>query len=181
MKLLTEDINSYLELYETPMVLSMVDPNEILQHVMAIHNRKIEQSEAVIEMARFPLLPSHPLLLSQLFGNLIDNAIKFRKLIAPPFVTFKYSQADEMNAVQGAIKNIPYGIISVTDNGIGFTEEESEHVFDLFYRVHDKSKYKGSGIGLSIAKKIMAMHNGFITAEGRPAGGATFSCYFPLR
>jgi PAS domain S-box-containing protein len=181
MKLLTEDINSYLELYETSMVLSMVDPNEILQHVIAILKRKIEQSEAVIETAKFPLLPSHPLLLSQLLSHLIDNAIKFRKLVSPPIIKIKYSQADEINAVPGAIKNIPYGIISVTDNGIGFNEEEADHVFDLFYRVHDKSKYKGSGIGLSICKKIMAMHEGFITAEGNPAYGATFSCYFPLR
>jgi len=79
-----------------------------------------------------------------------------------------------------ALKNTPYAIISVSDNGIGFDDTESEKIFELFYRIPAKIKNKGSGIGLAICKKIMAMHHGFITAEGSPAGGAAINCYFPM-
>ena len=181
MKLLTSDINMYLELYENPVILSPVDPNEILQTVLSREQKKIEQHSAEIEITHFPILPSHPVLLSQLFSSLIDNAIKFRKVVLPPVIKIKYSQADEMNSIPLAVKNMPYGIISVSDNGIGFTEEEAERIFDLFYRASDTVKYKGSGIGLSMCKKIMSLHGGFITAEGARAHGATINCYFPLK
>ncbi len=180
MKLLTDDINTYLELHETNVVLTPVDPNEIVRHVLSILQKKIGQYDVQIEATQFPVIPSHPKLLSLLLIKLIDNAIKYRKLVAAPLIKIKYSQADEMNAIPGARKNIPYGIISVSDNGIGFRESEAEKIFNLFYRVDDKSSYHGSGIGLSVCKKIMDLHGGFITAEGIPANGATFTCYFPL-
>ncbi len=180
MKLLTDDINIYLELYESEIILSPVDPNEILRHVLSILQKKIGQYDVQIEVTPFPVIPSHPKLLSLLLIKLIDNAIKYRKLVTTPVVKIKYSQADEMNAVPGARKNMPYGIISVSDNGIGFRETEAEKIFNLFYRVDDKSSFHGSGIGLSVCKKIMDLHGGFITAEGIPANGAIFTCYFPL-
>ena len=127
-----------------------------------------------------PALLADPYLFSRLLIQLIDNSFKFRKLIQPPVIKIKYSQADEMNALPMALKNTPYTIISVSDNGIGFDDTESEKIFELFYRIPAKIKYKGSGIGLAICKKIMAMHHGFITAEGSVAGGATVNCYFPM-
>ena len=84
-----------------------------------------------------------------------------------------------MNAVEEAIKNIRYTIISVFDNGIGFPEEHSEKLFEIFFRVESRGKYKGSGIGLAVCKKIMSMHGGFIIAESSLSVGSTFSCYFP--
>jgi PAS domain S-box-containing protein len=181
MKLLTDDINGYLQLYEIGVNKTLVSLNDILRDALSRMKGKIEQAGATIESADLPQLYADPFLLSRLLACLIDNAIKFRKVIVPLLIKIKYSQADEINAVPEAVKDTPYTIISVSDNGIGFNEEQSDKIFELFFRLHDKSIYKGSGIGLAICKKIMAMHGGFITAEGRPANGATFNCYFPLK
>ena len=181
MKLLTDDINTYLQLYDIGINLSLIDPNPILEQVILGIQEQISDSNASIEVGQMPALLADPYLFSRLMMQLIDNSFKFRKLIQPPVIKIKYSQADEMNAVPIALKNTPYTIISVSDNGTGFDDTESEKIFELFYRIPAKIKYKGSGIGLAICKKIMAMHHGFITAEGSPAGGATFNCYFPMK
>jgi PAS domain S-box-containing protein len=179
MKLLTEDINAYLRLYDLGINKTLIDPNSIVAEVLSRIKGKIEQAGATIEVTNLPSIYADPLLFSMLIGHLIDNALKFRKLVVPISIKVRYSQADEMNAVEEAIKNIPYTIISVFDNGIGFPEEDSEKLFDIFFRLENRGRYKGSGIGLAVCKKIMSMHGGFIIAESLPSIGATFSCYFP--
>jgi hypothetical protein len=76
-------------------------------------------------------------------------------------------------------KRKEYFKITVSDNGIGFEQEYSEKIFILFNRLHQKSDYVGTGIGLSICKKIAENHNGFIIAEGKPGIGAAFSVFLP--
>jgi len=181
MKLLTEDINAYLGLHDIAINKSLINPNQIVADVVLQLKGKIEQAGATIELTDLPSLYADPLLFSILVTNLLDNSLKFRKLAFPSIIKIKYSQADEMNAISGAISNMPYIIVSISDNGIGFREEEAENIFELFVRLQEGGKYKGSGIGLAICKKIMAMHNGFITAESVPATGSTFNCYFPSR
>jgi two-component system, chemotaxis family, sensor kinase Cph1 len=68
--------------------------------------------------------------------------------------------------------------LKISDNGIGFRDEENEKIFDLFFQL-DAGKHKGSGIGLAICKKIMEMHGGFIKAESAPGKGTVINCYFP--
>ncbi|MGK4569322.1 ATP-binding protein [Flavobacterium sp. 3HN19-14] len=75
--------------------------------------------------------------------------------------------------------DIRYHEISFIDNGIGFDAAEGENLFSIFYRLHDRNHYKGSGIGLAVCRKIMALHGGYITAEGEKGKGATITCYFP--
>ena len=181
MNLLTDDINAYFKLYDLDVEITETDPNEIIKNVHDAFKTKLAQYNATIEYTEMPKLPSHPLLLTQLLSNLVDNSLKFRKQIIAPVIRINYSQADEMNAIPAALKDRPYGIISVSDNGIGVNEGETEKIFELFYRLSDKGKNRGFGIGLAICKKIMAMHHGFITAESNPANGATFNCYFPLK
>jgi signal transduction histidine kinase len=180
MKLLTEDINGFLRLYEIGVHPTLIDPNVVLDNVVSKMQRKFEQANAEIEVKKLPALNADPLLLSWLFTNLLDNCIKFRKMVAAPVIKIRSSRADEMNVISTATKNVQYLIISILDNGIGFKDTEAERIFELFYRINDKSYYRGSGIGLTICKKIMEMHGGFITAEGSPAHGATFNCYFPV-
>ena len=179
MKLLTDDINNYLQLYEIGVSKSRIDPNQVMNDLLEKMRPKIIQSNAKIESVQLPILLADPYLFSILMNNLIDNAIKYSKLIGTPEIKIKYSRADEINAISGALKNTPYIIISVSDNGLGFKEEEAEKVFELFFRVYDKSKHRGSGIGLALCKKIMSMHGGFINAESIPGHGSTFNCLFP--
>jgi signal transduction histidine kinase len=180
MKLLTEDINGFLRLYEIGVHPTLIDPNTILGNVLSKMERKLEQSNAEIDAVKLPSLYADPLLISWLFTNLLDNSIKFRKMVASPVIRIRFSRADEMNVITSATKNVKYVIISISDNGIGFTDTQAERIFELFYRIQDKTYYRGSGTGLTICKKIMEMHGGFITAEGFPARGATFNCYFPV-
>jgi signal transduction histidine kinase len=70
--------------------------------------------------------------------------------------------------------------VVIEDNGIGFDQEESEKIFQLFHRLHARHEYEGSGIGLAIVHRTMENHNGFIKAHGTPGQGAEFILYFPL-
>jgi len=181
MKLLTDDINNYLQLYEKPVYKLMIDPNAIVEEVIARSEGKIDRAAATIELNQLPTLYADPVLFAMLISHLLDNALKFRKLAVSTTIKIKHSLADEMNAIPEAIHDMSYTIISVSDTGIGFNEEYAEKIFELFFRLEEKGKYKGSGIGLAVCKKIMALHNGFITAESSPAAGSTFNCYFPGR
>jgi PAS domain S-box-containing protein len=179
MKLLSDDIGKYLQLYDKGIEKALIDPNILLQELVSKLERKISEANATIEIGDLPVLPVDRLLFSPLLLNLIDNSIKYRDLSRPLSIQIKSSRADELNEFWQAKKNSPYIIISVSDNGVGFKQEESEKVFELFSKLNDSSQYKGSGIGLAICKKIMEMHGGFITAAGRPGEGASFYCYFP--
>ena len=181
LKLLTDDINKYLQLYDIGMHKAMIDPGKIIQSALSSISKKVNEANATIEVGSLVPLQADPLLFSILLINLVDNAIKFRKLVVPPLIKIRASRADEINAVPGASRDTPYIIISVSDNGIGFGEDDAEKIFELFFQLNTKGTYKGSGIGLAICKKIMDMHGGFITSEARSAHGATFNCYFPAR
>lgn len=97
-----------------------------------------------------------------------------------PVIKISYSRADELNSISKALKNTPYFIITVTDNGTGFDNEDAEKMFELFSQLQEQEKPKGSGVGLAICKKIMEMHGGFISAEGERVDGASVHCYFPV-
>ena len=107
-----------------------------------------------------------------LLHHLVDNAIKFNNN-QKPVIHIQCTQV----AKETGTGVQEYYKLSVTDNGIGFNEEDKERMFQMFEKLHDKS-FKGSGMGLAIARKIMEVHEGFITAENHEAGGSTFTCYF---
>ena len=141
---------------------------------------RIIQSGATVKTDVLPIIQGYPSLLRVLFNHLIDNAIKFRKEHSEHLVHIKAGQ------IEGAAINHPlanrdsiYFVVTVSDNGIGFLPEDEEKIFEMFYRVHEK-KYRGSGIGLPISKKIMDIHGGFIAAKCNPEC-TEFNCYFPIK
>ena len=180
MRLLTNDISNYLQFYDLGIQKQMINPNSIIKNVIAAMKGKIEDAQAMIKTTELPSFPADPLLFSHLMTNLLDNAIKFRKLVVEPIIKIHYSHADELNAMPKAANNTGYIILVVSDNGIGFQQDEMDKMFELFHQIPNQGKYKGSGMGLAICKKIMEMHGGFIAAEGERARGASFQCYFPL-
>jgi signal transduction histidine kinase len=113
---------------------------------------------------------------------LITNAIKFRKKELKPKIIIQSEKikGEKINAPDGKIKTEhSYYKISVIDNGIGFDEKYTEKIFAVFQRLHGRNEYKGTGIGLSICKKITENHKGFITAKSKEGEGATFIIYLP--
>jgi signal transduction histidine kinase len=142
----------------------------------------IEEKNARIEYGNLPTVKIIPLQFEQLFINLISNAIKYSKIDVPPLITIT-SMIVPGKEITGldVIKTINYWKISVEDNGIGFEQQYSNKIFELFQRLHGSSGYAGTGIGLAICSKIMRNHEGFIDAFGRPGIGSTFNIYLPLK
>ncbi|MDQ3017616.1 MAG: ATP-binding protein, partial [Bacteroidota bacterium] len=121
-----------------------------------------------------------PFQIRQLLSNLITNSIKFARQDMDPEITIKAAVINGDNTIHPQLqRDKKYCLITVRDNGIGFETTFSEQIFGLFQRLHGKTEYPGTGIGLSICKKIVENHQGVIIAEGRPGNGATFSMYLP--
>jgi len=108
--------------------------------------------------------------LRQLLQNLIANALKFNREGTPPVVTL----------AAAPIGDGTRWLITVEDNGVGFTEDQSERIFEVFHRLHGVSDFEGTGMGLSICQKIVTRHGGTIKAVGRPDEGALFEVVLPL-
>lgn len=156
------------------------DLNVILEKVKAELKEVIEEKKACIEATILPELNVIPFQFEQLFTNMISNSLKFSKPGTPPHITIR---AEIVNGTHHNHTNSDhdrkYYSFSVSDNGIGFEPRFNEKIFDLFQRLHSRSDYNGTGIGLSICKRIVENHNGFITANGEPGKGATFKIYLP--
>jgi signal transduction histidine kinase len=182
MNLLTDDIVEYSGIHAPTEAPVEVDLNDLLKVVRDDLEKLVTDTSAIIECQDCPVIFGYPQLLSLLFHHLIENAIKFRKEDGKPVIHVEHltKQGAEIEYTS-AEADKTYNVISVKDNGDGFNQEEAEKIFEMFSRLHQKGKYKGSGIGLAICKKIMDIHGGFITASAEEGKGAAFSCYFPLQ
>ena len=168
MQTMIHDILSYTRIKGED-VFEPVNPAELLQGILADMAETIEEQKATITIAELPVINGIPFLLKQLFSNLLNNSFKFRDAQRPPHIIISATEA----AAPG------YITIRYADNGIGFRNEHSEKIFDVFARLHTKDKYAGSGIGLALCRKIMTRHNGKITASGKEGQGAIFDMSFP--
>lgn len=144
-----------------------VNLNNILETVLADYELLIKEKDAVINKTILPVIKGIPLQMEQLFSNLISNSLK-------------YSSETPVIEIFHLIENNTITLI-FKDNGIGFDTEYSEQIFKLFQRLHGKGEYAGTGIGLSICKKIAEQHGGTIQAESSPGNGATFKIILPLQ
>jgi PAS domain S-box-containing protein len=145
-----------------------VNYNELIANVLADLEIFIKESNAKINVQPLPVLYSNPTEIRQLFQNLINNAIKFSPKGATPEITITAEkQKDEWR-------------FAVTDNGIGISEENRDKIFVIFKRLHNRSEYEGTGIGLSHCKKIVEQHGGKIWVESEPGKGSTFYFTIPV-
>ena len=118
----------------------------------------------------------------KLFYNLINNALKFSLHDTKPVITItcRILTDDELDSYEITYKHIPYCEIIFSDNGMGFNQEYSEQIFGLFKRLNHKLEFPGSGIGLSLCRKVVANHNGRIFAKSSENEGASFFIILPL-
>ena len=138
----------------------------------------IEQKNAEIEIGWLPVIEADGLQMRQLFQNLISNALKFSRAGVRPWVSISGRMLDEP---EGAIPGGPTCEIVVQDNGIGFEAQFEEQIFVVFQRLHSRSEYEGTGIGLALCRKITDRHGGTIVAKSGDGQGATFIVTLPAR
>jgi light-regulated signal transduction histidine kinase (bacteriophytochrome) len=146
--------------------LEKVDCNQVINTVLADLAFAIDESKASIFVNELPVVDAYPTEIKQLFQNLVYNAIKFRKKNMAPHI--RISATHDNDEWQ----------FSVQDNGIGIETKHSERIFVIFQRLHNRTEYEGSGIGLAHCKKIAELHGGRIWLNSEPGIGSTF--YFTI-
>jgi PAS domain S-box-containing protein len=149
-----------------------LDLNEIIRAIQTDLETVIQRKSALIVSDPLPEIPGYAILIYQLFYNLISNALKFSRPDKPPRIEIRYSQ--QMTDYK------PMAVIVVKDNGIGFEPRDAEKIFYSFSRLNAKEDYEGTGLGLSLCKKIVSRHQGYISASGEPGVGAEFTVKLPL-
>lgn len=157
------------------------DLTHLLLEVKSELEIEIERTRAVIQITKLPVIWAIPSLVQQLFYNLLSNAIKFRKKDIPPVIRIS-AQKKKAEDLEYFVKHpvaSRYCLVSVEDNGIGFDESYAKEIFVVFKRLHSYHEFEGSGVGLSICKKIAEKHSGFITASSEPGNGSIFTVGFP--
>lgn len=157
---------------------SPVDLNTVLANIEDIYSEHIIEKNAVITKSELPIILGLPEQVAQVFNNLINNALKFARHGEQPNI--HVSAKKERNTTINNV-NVDYWKIDITDNGIGFEPEYEQKIFEIFQRLHSKTEYDGTGIGLSICKKIMQKHDGYIQATSKLNEGSVFSLYFPIK
>lgn len=164
----------------TELILEPCDLNAIVEESMDNLQLSIIEKQAEVEYKNLPTIYASHIQLSQLFTNLIDNAIKYSRPAIKPHIEITGSMIAGKEIGHPLANNQKeYHTIKIADNGIGFKKEYETRIFELFQRLHGRNEYSGTGIGLAIVKKIVINHNGFIVAEGKEGIGSTFIIYIP--
>jgi signal transduction histidine kinase len=182
MRSLIDNLLEFSRITRRTQIFEPTDLNIIIKTVSNELELLFDETNAKLVVdSMLPLIEAIPLQMRQLFTNLISNAIKFRKKDTDPVIHISCRLTDNEERKKHMLHNdINYYSISIADNGIGFEQDYAEKIFQIFQRLHGKSEYPGSGIGLAICKKIIDHHQGAIYAEGEPQKGATFTIILPL-
>ena len=143
-------------------IMEAVDTGEIIDESCLMLRKAIEESSAVIVKENLPVITAQRAVLGQIFQNLIGNAIKYRKENSTPMITVSAEESKE------------HWTFSVKDNGIGIDPEYFEKIFIIFQKLHTKEEYAGTGMGLSIVKKIVENLGGEIWVDSNPGEGSNF-------
>lgn len=184
MKTLITDLLAYSQVSKNPGEPEPVDLNDIIQNVLQDLEAPIQETEATVKVVHLPSIPGNDRQLRQMFQNLIGNALKYRKPGIKPEVVIRCRPIKETDSLS---QTLPAGIkkgcylIEVSDNGIGFEQEHAQKIFKVFQRLHGRSEYEGTGVGLAIVQKVINNHKGYITAQSEPGEGATFQVFLPVR
>ncbi len=180
MRQLIQDLLAFSRVSATERIFEKFNLNTIIDEVKVEFKEEIAEKHAEIVVNGVCMVNIIPFQFRQLLHNLIGNSLKFSNRQEPPRITIDNRIVIFENPdLQGIIPHKEYCHISISDNGIGFENEFSTKIFEVFQKLHGKDDYKGSGIGLAIVKKIVDNHKGVITATGELNKGATFNIYIP--
>ncbi len=183
METLINDLLSFSRVTETAMPFELTDLNKVFAEVISDMD-VVERTKARINLPdNLPVIETSPSQMRQLFQNLLNNALKFVHAYRTPEVEVRCRLATGVDLPENfsLLPEIDYCIIEIEDNGIGFDQAHSDRIFTIFQRLHGRSEYHGTGVGLAICKKIADNHQGAIFAEGREGKGATFTVVLPMK
>lgn len=179
MRNLIDGLSIYARTRHTEALFEEIDLSEVLRVLLVELTDEIQEKNGVIHLESLPKITGIPVLIQQLFMNLVNNALKFSKDDTDPVIHIIGNEHSVLHPDQDV--NNYYHKIIIKDNGIGFDSKMKETVFKVFSRLHPSQSYEGSGIGLALCKKIMTMHQGIIEAVGKVGEGASFILYFPVK
>lgn len=166
MRSLIDDLLEYARVDARALSVQQVEVERVVEQVLVTMEGALDESGAEIVVGDLPTVVADPKQLRRVFQNLFSNAIKFRNEKAPRI---------EVAAERGD----DAWVFSVADNGIGFDPAYANHIFGMFERLHNRTAYEGTGMGLSICEKIVALHGGQMWVEAAPGEGATFFFSLP--
>jgi signal transduction histidine kinase len=180
MQTLINDLLQYSRVSTRAQPFVNVNLNSLICEIMVDLETRIESSHGRIQFHALPTVVADPAQMRQLFQNLLGNALKYHRPDVDPVVTIDtrvITDPEEVARLSSAHARILR--ITVSDNGIGFDDKYSEQIFAIFHRLHGRSEYEGTGIGLAICKKIVERHGGTIKAKGIAGAGAQFTIDLP--
>jgi PAS domain S-box-containing protein len=179
---LIKDVLNYSILTRSAEPFIKTDLNNIVKHVITDFELLITQKKAVFNIGKLPVIDAVHLQMNQLFNNLVGNSLKFTNPGITPVISISSSDVlqEEIDRSNLA-KDKSYVKITFIDNGIGFSQEYAEQIFEIFQRLNGNDEYPGTGIGLALCKKIITNHKGAIHAESVPGKGASFQVILPVK
>jgi signal transduction histidine kinase len=176
MRKLINDLLSYSRVTTDAKGFQNVSLSKVLTEVMSDLQIRIEETEATIEFAELPVIECEAMQMRQLLQNLLGNALKFRKPGVLPVINVS---AEILQTSEDHV-DIPHVRLTIADNGIGFDNQFKDQIFTIFQRLHSRTEYEGTGIGLATVRKIVERHGGTINAYGESGIGAKFFVTLPL-
>ena len=180
MQSLIQNLLAYSRIDSSKTDYEKTDLNLVLEKVFEDLTTSISETHAKINTKQLPVIKGVFFQMEQLFANLISNAIKYRSQSEIPIIEIHSEKIAASKMSADFVKVYPYYYkITVSDNGIGFENKHAKNIFEVFQRLHQKTEYSGTGIGLAICKKIVQNHNGFIYATSKLGEGAQFIIYLP--
>ncbi len=178
MQVLIEDLLTYARVTSKAQPFGQVDLARVAKEVLSDLEIRIEEVGAQVEVSNMPTIEADALQMRQLLQNLIGNALKFHRKGQRHIVKVHTETLAEHESLPG--KGSGACRLIVADNGIGFDDNQADRIFGVFQRLHGRSDYEGTGVGLAVCKKIAERHGGNIIAKGEPDKGAKFIVTLPV-
>ncbi|MDB6124594.1 MAG: Multi-sensor signal transduction histidine kinase [Pedosphaera sp.] len=189
MQSLINDLLAFSRVIKASQPFVPVNLNAITKDVLVDLEHSIEKTKAVVQVGSLPTIDADPMQMRQVLQNLLSNALKFQSPNAVPVIKIEAQQVtrDQIREDAGFPKppspanpDDKFCVLTVQDNGIGFEEEYLEKIFAVFQRLHGRSEYDGTGIGLAVCRRITDRHRGIITAQSKLGEGSTFIVILPV-
>ena len=183
MQSLIKDLMSLTSLTKIDEAKTNIDLNRMLQYIVIELEQKIREKDAMVEIKLLPPVNGYEQQLKILFNQILDNSLKFSRNGIKTIITVSHDviNGHELESINPNLMNKRFNRITISDNGIGFDQQFITRMFGIFQQLHQQEDgYEGKGIGLALCLRIMANHEGYITAQGEPDMGAKFKLYFPV-